>query len=122
MKLFNVLCNPFTITPAIACFAVEEVFDAGNGVAANFSDGRVEVEVNSSSKGRIATTAGETLGAFLKRQAQTYGVRTFSAYADGLKLTTSDATKPMSGISKVSIVAKDARGRHHDKLKFIWTT
>ena len=100
-----------------------DVFDAGNGVAANFADGLVEVEVNGNSKGRINTNANETLGAFLKRQAQTYGVRTFSAYADGLKLSTADATKPMSGIEKVSIVAKDSRG-HQGKGKresrFTW--
>jgi hypothetical protein len=44
--------------------------------------------------------------------AKTYGVKTFSAFADGRKLDTSDASKPLAtaGIKAIEIVAKDSRG------------
>lgn len=87
-----------------------DVFQTGNGVPANFNDGTVEVFVNGTSKGRKATTPGETLGQFLNRQAQSYGVRAFSAYADGRKLDTNGVSGPAVSVGKVEITAKDARG------------
>jgi len=91
-----------------------EVFDVGNGVPANFDDGTLTLQltINGSKKPSFKSLPNETIGAFLKRAAQTYGVRTFSAYADGRKLDTSDASKALasSGFKEVEIVAKDARG------------
>jgi hypothetical protein len=91
-----------------------DVFDVGNGVPANFDDGTitVKVTVNGSNKGNLRSTPGQTVGAFLKYWAQSYSVRTFSAYADGRKLDTSDSSKLMasSGFKEIEIVAKDARG------------
>lgn len=99
---------------------MSEVFDAGNGVPANFNDGTVELTVNKNSKGRQRVNPGETLGAFLKRSAQTYGVRTFSAFADGRKLDTADAAKPLTGIQSIEIIAKDSRGCYRERIRFIW--
>lgn len=100
---------------------MSEVFDAGNGVPANFNDGTVKVAVNGSNKGNQRVNPGETLGAFLKRTAQTYGVRTFSAFADGRKLDTADAAKPLVGVTAIEIVAKDSRGLQNERLRYIWT-
>lgn len=96
---------------------MSDVFAVGNGVPANFNDGTVEVFVNGSSKGRKPLVAGETLGAFINRQAQAYGVRTFSAYADGRKLETSGVGGPVNGTQKLEITAKDARG--HNRYTFV---
>lgn len=101
---------------------MSDVFDAGNGVPANFNDGTVEVKVNGSNKGRKTINSGETLGAFLKRMAQLYGVRTFTAYADGRKLDTSHASGSLTGYQSIEIVAKDARGDlRPSERKFIWS-
>jgi acylphosphatase len=97
-----------------------DVFQTGNGSPANFSDGTVEVVVNGSSKGRKATTNGETLGAFLNRQAQAYGIRTFTAYADGHKLETSGVNVPAASKQSIEITAKDARGLRKSSLKHIF--
>jgi hypothetical protein len=99
---------------------MSEVFEAGNGVAANFADGRVKLTVNGSEKSPLQSPAGETLGQFLKRAATLYGVRTFSAYADGRKLDTSDAAKSVTGIEQVTIVAKDSRGTSIKERRFIF--
>lgn len=88
----------------------EEVFETGNGSPANFTDGRVKVTVNGQAKGYTTVQPGETVGQLLTRQAQAYGVRRFSAFADGHKLTTNDASRAASGIQQVEIIAKDARG------------
>lgn len=101
-----------------------DVFEAGNGVAANFSDGRVDLTVNGSKKSPFQSQPGETLGMFLKRAATYYGVRTFSAYADGRKLDTSDAAKSLADITAVEIVAKDSRGYHltpAEEKRYLWT-
>ena len=94
---------------------MSEVFDVGNGVPANFNDGTVEVSVNGTSKGRQRIQSGEKTGAFLKRMAKTYGVRTYSAYVDDHKLDTEDVAaggdyENLNDAQKVSIVAKDSRG------------
>ena len=75
-------------------------------------DSAVEVIVASSNKGRKQTTAGETLGAFTVRQAQDHGVRTFTAYADGHKLSPKGtaAARPAGSIRRLEIVPRDARG------------
>lgn len=87
-----------------------DVFQVGNGSPANFSDGLIEVSVNGQVRNARAQAGTQTIGQFLSQQAQYYGVRTFSAYADGNKLYTSDSAKPASSFKKVDIVAKDARG------------
>jgi acylphosphatase len=97
-----------------------DVFQVGNGAPANFSDGTVEVVINGTTKGRKSTTSGETLGAFLNRQAQAYGVRTFTAYADGHKLETSQVNVPASSKQSIEITAKDARGLCKSQLKHIF--
>ena len=86
------------------------VFQTGNGVPANFNDGTIEVFVNSSNKGRHPALAGETLGQFLDRMAYKYGVRTFSAYADGRKLETSGVSGSAAAVKSIELTAKDARG------------
>lgn len=87
-----------------------DVFQVSNGVPGNFDEGEVELVVNGSKKGKVRPTSGQNLGAFLKQYATNYGVRTFSAFADGRKLDTADASKPLTGIKSIEIVAKDARG------------
>jgi hypothetical protein len=89
-----------------------DVFQVSNGQPGNFDEGEGEIDlvVNGSKKGKVRPSAGQTLGAFLKEKASYYGVKTFSAFADGRKLDTADAAKPLTGIKSVEIVAKDARG------------
>jgi hypothetical protein len=87
-----------------------DVFQVSNGVPGNFDEGEIELVVNGSKKGKAKPGANQTVGAFLKEKATLYGVRTFSAFADGRKLDTADSAKPLSGIKSIEIVAKDARG------------
>jgi hypothetical protein len=89
---------------------MSDVFQVSNGVPGNFDEGEVELVVNGTKKGKMRPAAGQTLGAFLKEKATLYGVRTFSAFADGRKLDTTDASKPLTSIKSIEIVAKDARG------------
>lgn len=65
--------------------------------------------VNGLEKGTV-DTSGQKLGAFVTAQAQRAGIRTFSVYIDGRKADTSDAGKALTGVSKIELVAKDARG------------
>ena len=65
--------------------------------------------VNGRDKGTV-DTSGQKLGAFVTAQAQHAGIRTFSVYIDGRKADTSDAGKALTGVSKIELVAKDARG------------
>jgi hypothetical protein len=69
----------------------------------------LEVLINGVSRGRVATPQG-TLKEFAVSQARTYGIRTFSVYADGQKLTEADAGRAVSGVLRLEIVAKDSRG------------
>jgi hypothetical protein len=103
---------------------MSDVFQTGNGVPANFNDGTVEVTVAGSNKGRKQINAGETLGQFLNRMAATYGVRTFSAYADGRKLDTSNVNVSAVGVQKLELIMKDARGWAfaHTRLRHLFTT
>lgn len=121
MRLFQMFVVRL-VTLSIAFFA--DVFQVSNGVPGNFDEGDIELTVNGSKKGKVKPNAGETLGAFLKRNATVYGVRTFSAFADGRKLDTADASKATTGIKAIEIVAKDARGRNKRTLgsRFIFTT
>lgn len=88
---------------------VGDVFDATTGTAVAVPRGTVRVYVNGDERGNVETT-GRKLGEFAVSQAQNYGVRTFSVYADGRKVDTSEAGKSLAGITKLEIVAKDARG------------
>jgi len=65
--------------------------------------------VNGRKRGTI-DTSGKKLGEFVTAQAQNAGIRTFSVYIDGRKADTSDANKTLENVSKVELVAKDARG------------
>ena len=96
---------------------MSDVFQVGNGVPANYDDGTVELVVNGTKKGRVRINPGENIGAFLTRQAQAYGVRTFSAFGDGRKLDTVEAKNALTGIKQIELVAKDARGT---KLRHLW--
>lgn len=87
-----------------------DVFQVSNGQPGNFDEGEVDLVVNGTKKGKVRPQAGQSLGAFLKEKATYYGVKTFSAFADGRKLDTADAAKPLTGIKSIEIVAKDARG------------
>jgi acylphosphatase len=102
------------------------IFQTGNGVPANFNDGTIKVVVNGSDKGRKPTTAGETLGQFLNRMASYFGVRTFSAYADGRKLETNAVNGPVTAVREVEITAKDSRGVSRmskpERKKYIFCT
>jgi len=105
--LSRLISRPF-MTGVATCFS--DTFEVANGGPGNFADGSIKLTVNGSDKGRMNASPAENLGAFLKRAATQYGVRTFSAYADGRKLDTSDAAKPVTGITAIEIVAKDSRG------------
>lgn len=101
--------NPFSLVSLLCC---ADVFQVSNGVPGNFDEGVADVElvVNGSKKGKVKAAKGQLLGAFLKEKATYYGVRTFSAFADGRKLDTGDASKTLAGIFAIEIIAKDARG------------
>jgi tyrosyl-tRNA synthetase len=74
-------------------------------------DNSVEVTINGSNRGRQQTTAGETLGAFIVRQAQNHGVRTFTVYVDGQRVSPKVASaRPAGSVRQLAIVAKDVRG------------
>jgi hypothetical protein len=87
----------------------DEVFHASNGEPANFNTGNVNLSINGSSKGSRVVGA-MTVGQFIDSQARSAGIRTFSVYADGAKLTTADAAKLASTFQEIDIVAKDSRG------------
>lgn len=93
---------------------MSEVFDTGNGVPANFPTGSVSITINGSKKPNSTPNANETLGMFLKRIAQFYGVRTFSAFSNGGKLDTGSTlltqTPLAAHVTAIEIVAKDSRG------------
>ena len=69
----------------------------------------VALFVKGRSKGVVDTT-GQRLGSFVTEHAQRAGIRSFSVYVDGLESNTSHKDQTMAGISKIEIVAKDARG------------
>lgn len=91
-------------------FLAEDVFHVGNGAPANFPDGTIKVSFNGQVTHSRYSVGSNTIGQLLNSLATQKGVRTFSAYADGRKLTTADAGKPASEFKEVDIVAKDARG------------
>ena len=68
----------------------------------------IEVVVNGQSEDVDNPTG--TLKSFAVEQARIHGIRTFSVYADGVKVTEDEAGHPISGVEKLEIVAKDARG------------
>ncbi len=82
----------------------------GIGEPRNSNAGEIQLTVNGTARGSVTAPAGQTVGQFLRYQAQRWGVRSFSAYADGRKLDTADDAEPLNSISEIEIVAKDARG------------
>jgi tyrosyl-tRNA synthetase len=90
--------------------ATDKVPQAGNSEPANL-DNCVEVIVNGSNKGRKQATAGETLGAFISRQAQASGVSTFTARADGHRISPrgTAVAAPAASVRQLEIIARDAR-------------
>jgi alanyl-tRNA synthetase len=83
---------------------------SGAAESGTLNPGEIRLIVNGTDKGVVPAPAGQTRGQFIEAQAHRWGVHTFFAYADDRKLDTSDATEPLDGISKIEIVAKDARG------------
>ena len=65
--------------------------------------------VNGRDKG-VTDTSNQTLGKFAVQHAQNAGITSFSLYVDGVKADTGDKDKSMSGMHKVELVSKDARG------------
>lgn len=90
--------------------ADETVFHASNGEPANFANGTIALSVNGTLQNRAYAVGSMTLGNLVDNVARSKGIRTFSVYADGRKVTTSDASKPAASFKEVDIVAKDARG------------
>jgi hypothetical protein len=87
----------------------DEVFHVGNGAPANFNNGSVKLSINGQLK-KTYNAGSQTLGAFVDSQAKAAGIRTFSVYADGRKLTTADSNSPASSFKEIDLVAKDSRG------------
>jgi hypothetical protein len=65
--------------------------------------------VNGTNKGTY-DTSGKKLGDFVVERAKASGIRSFSVYVDDRKADTSDSDKALTGVSKIEIVSKDARG------------
>jgi hypothetical protein len=72
------------------------------------NEATVSLKVNGQDKGEVPATG--SLRAFLTAQATKYGVKTFTAYGDGEKLTTEDSGSPVSEYTSIEIAAKDSRG------------
>lgn len=103
-RLFSALAFAGTM------FMADDVFHAGNGAPANFSDGYVKVSYNGQVSNSRYDVGSQTLGQMVNSLATNKGFRAFSVYADGQKLTTADSAKPASSFKEIDIVAKDARG------------
>lgn len=87
-----------------------DVFHVENGGPANFSTGAIKLSVNGTLSNAKYNTGGMTIGALVDQVAKNKGIRAFSVYADGQKLTTAQANQPASSFKEVDVVAKDARG------------
>lgn len=72
--------------------------------------GTVHLVINGESKGTVES-GNITLGDFVTAHAQRAGMRSFSVMVDGQKVDTSATGKPLTGVTKVELVAKDARGK-----------
>jgi hypothetical protein len=110
-KVEEVEEQPAALPQVVSVAPVSELFDTSPAPAQ-----QVEVEpnsallfVNGSSRGHVETS-GMTLGEFAINHANRQGIRSFSLYANGQKVDTSQSNIPMTGIHKVEIVAKDSRG------------
>ncbi len=90
--------------------ATAGAFQAANSEPKNF-DNAIEVIVNGSNKGSKQAIEDETLGAFIIRQAQTHGVRTFTVLADGHRISPNGAAtaRPAGSVRQLEIIARDAR-------------
>ena len=90
---------------------VVEVFDtrANQPEKVTVPSGMVLLLINGRTQGNVEVGKA-TMKEFVTSQAQRAGIRTFSVYADGAKLDSSDANKPASSFAKFEIVAKDSRG------------
>jgi hypothetical protein len=89
---------------------MSDVFQAGNGVPANFSDGTLKVSFNGSEYNRRYPVGSNTLGQVVSSLMSLKGIKTASVYSAGRKLTTDDSAKPASSFSEIDIVVKDSRG------------
>lgn len=88
-----------------------DVFQVGNGVPANYSDGTIKVSVNGTLLNNRYQTGAMTIGQLVDQIAKSKGIRTFSVYVDGgRKLLTGEATKKATDFQEVDVVAKDSRG------------
>jgi hypothetical protein len=89
---------------------MSEVFQASNGAPANFNNGTVKLSVNGSLVSANYQAGSLTLGGVVDKEAKARGIRTFSVYADGRKLSTTDSARLATSFQEIDIVAKDARG------------
>ena len=89
---------------------MSDVFHVGNGVPANYNDGTIKLSVNGTLSNAKYPTGGKAIGALVDEIAKARGIRAFSVYADGRKLTTANANDPAASFREVDVVAKDARG------------
>lgn len=90
--------------------STNDVFHAGNGAPANFSDGTIKVSFNGAISNSRYAVGTKTLGQVIADLMAQKGYRSASAYADGRKLFTEDSAKPATSFKELDIVAKDARG------------
>jgi hypothetical protein len=86
----------------------------------NFPSGEVELLVNGHPKQK-ASVAGRTLGEIIRNTSRMYGIKTFTVYADGRKVSLDDSSLTSVCTAKqIDLVAKDARGSDFD-ANSIWT-
>jgi len=88
----------------------DETFEAQEE-ATRLPAGQVAVIVNGTPRGTVSCR-GRKLGEFVQQQAQQYGVRRFTVYVDGKKISRDAVGAALDGdpqIGKVEIVAKDSR-------------
>jgi alanyl-tRNA synthetase len=74
------------------------------------SEIQIKLTVNGTDRGFATVPDNQTIAEFLATQGQRWGVRTFSAFAGDRKLQKSETSRALKGISKIEIVAQDARG------------
>lgn len=70
----------------------------------------VNLTVNGGDTQAVEIAAGTTLAAFVRQHASAAGIRTFSVYVDGQKMTTEQGNLDISHAQSIEIVAKDSRG------------
>lgn len=85
----------------------DTVFTPETAEAAAEAQGTV-IQVNGEVKG--SEPDDSTIGSVAADYARRAGLASFSVLADGVKVSTGDAGKPLGAIKVLNLVAKDARG------------